>query len=728
MDSPMNRIGGKSNSCKKIVELMPEHSCYVEAFAGACIHPFTGIDMFGGFIKKASDVKVGDIVLTHKGNYKRVTKTFIRDYDGDILLINVKYTNTPLIITLEHPLFTYRRSLHKCKWRNHLPRFNTVHKGCPYKIPSCNSGKKLEFIKSDMLNISDYLLYPICNEYDNIIEKKKIDKYQFTIEDFMDKKETKTSIDDVLSDFRNDDFLELCGFYLAEGGLEKREMTNGFYFASVHFSFNSNEKEYINFVIKTMDKYFNCKYKIFYTEGTNQCFIKFYSDKAGKLFNKFFGHGARNKFIHEIIFKLPIMKLTNMIRSYFYGDGSFSENKNLITATSVSYNLINQMKILLIRLGMLVSYRYTTPEELNKNNIKYSKDETKALFGTNIKSNYGAHTINIWGAEQCNRLFKNLNIDCKYKESESQTHNNQSYGEIDKTYVYMPITKIEKIKYNGKVYNFEVEDDNSYVANGFCVHNCWVLFNKPISKVEVVNDVDGELINFWRVIQRNPDEFIKREQYEMYSRELYEEYTKDFKSGKHKKMSDVERAFRYFVLIKCAFASKLHAGWGYGPSRNQGQAFFNEFKIINEIANRLKRVQIDNKDFEQFIKDFDRDYTLTFADPPYIKADIESQYQCSFTLHDHQRLYKTLIGLKGKFILTIDDAPFIRERYCTGEQGSQGFYWIENTVFYSSADKDNRRHVTELIITNYDTSEVIKQNKLKLERKIDNGSQSLLDF
>lgn len=256
----------------------------------------------------------------------------------------------------------------------------------------------------------------------------------------------------------------------------------------------------------------------------------------------------------------------------------------------------------------------------------------------------------------------------------------------------------------------------------------WVLFTKQLSKVEVINDIDGELINFWRVIQRNSEEFISREKYEMYSRELYEEYTKDFKSGKHKTMSNVERAFRYFVLIKCAFASKLHAGWGYGQSRNQGNAFFNEFKIIDEIAKRLKHVQIDNKDFQSVIEDYDNEETLFFIDPPYIKADIESQYQCTFSLYDHQRLYSTLIKLKGKFILTIDDASFIRERYCQGKQGEHGFWWIDNTVFYSSADKDNRKHVTELIITNYDTTEVIKQNKLKNANGTYIGTKSLMDY
>ena len=264
----------------------------------------------------------------------------------------------------------------------------------------------------------------------------------------------------------------------------------------------------------------------------------------------------------------------------------------------------------------------------------------------------------------------------------------------------------------------------------------WVFFVKSKANTEVINDVNSELINIWRILQRKPEEFKERGRYELYAREFYEEYCRDFSEGRHQKMSDVERAFRFFCMIKSAFGSKLFGGWGFGPARNVADAFFNEFKIIDAVTERLKHVQIDNKDFEQLIKDYDRVDTLTFVDPPYIKANVDAQYFKSmgannvigFGLHDHQRLYNTLKGLKGKFILTIDDASFVRERYCVGKQGENGFWWIDNTVFYSSADKDNRKHVIELIITNYDTTEVIKQNKLKNANGIFTGTKSLMDY
>ncbi len=258
-----------------------------------------------------------------------------------------------------------------------------------------------------------------------------------------------------------------------------------------------------------------------------------------------------------------------------------------------------------------------------------------------------------------------------------------------------------------------------------CDHECyvecfggalWTFFRKSPSKVEVVNDINSELINFYRVVQRKSGEFLEREKYELYSRELYYEYLGDYYSGRHIEMSDVERAFRFFCLIKEAFGSKFGGGWGYSSARNVASAFFNEFSGVDEISKRLKNVQIDNRDFEEVINGYDGEKVLWYFDPPYVGSTNEDYYfksvDKSFTLWDHQRLYMHLKKLKGKFILTIDDCQWIRERYCTGD-----FVVLENEVFYCSADKNNRRHVTELIIMNYNPNGVkmhvdVRQGKL----------------
>ncbi len=252
----------------------------------------------------------------------------------------------------------------------------------------------------------------------------------------------------------------------------------------------------------------------------------------------------------------------------------------------------------------------------------------------------------------------------------------------------------------------------------------WCFFLKEPSKVEVINDINSELINFYRVIQRQNDKFLERGKYEMYSRELYYEYLNDFYSGKHTTLSDLERAFRFFCLIKEAFASKFSGGWGYGSVRNSASAFFNEFNIIDDISKRLKKVQIDNRDFEDIIKGYDNERVVFYCDPPYSMSDNDDYYFKSndnkFDLQDHQRLYLALKNIKGKFILTYDNGNWVTERYCYGEpiliddrsklyySKESGFYWMENEVFYCSADKDNRRHEIELIIMNYNPN---KQKK-----------------
>lgn len=248
----------------------------------------------------------------------------------------------------------------------------------------------------------------------------------------------------------------------------------------------------------------------------------------------------------------------------------------------------------------------------------------------------------------------------------------------------------------------------------------WLFYGKEPSKIEVVNDINSELINFYRVIQRSPDKFLERGKYEMYSRELYYEYLNDFYSGKHSKLDNIEKAFRFFCLIKEAFASKFSGGWGYGSVRNNAVAFFNEFKIIDDISKRLKNVQIDNRDFEDVIKGYDNERVLFYNDPPYFASDNADYYfrsvDSKFTAYDHQRLYQCLKNIKGKFILTYDNHPWVRERYCY--EGS-GFWWIENEVFYCSADANNRRHETELIIMNF--------NPNKIRKHID-SKQGVLDF
>lgn len=151
----------------------------------------------------------------------------------------------------------------------------------------------------------------------------------------------------------------------------------------------------------------------------------------------------------------------------------------------------------------------------------------------------------------------------------------------------------------------------------YCYVECfagglWCYFAKPVSKVEVVNDLNGELVNFYRVIQRKRENFEERAKWELYSRELYYEYYRDWNSGLHFKMDDVERAFRFFVLIRWAYSAKFGGGWSYGPNRNKPKTFFDLFRdgSIEKVTKRLQETYIDNRDFEDVINGYDGENTL----------------------------------------------------------------------------------------------------------------------
>lgn len=197
---------------------------------------------------------------------------------------------------------------------------------------------------------------------------------------------------------------------------------------------------------------------------------------------------------------------------------------------------------------------------------------------------------------------------------------------------------------------------------------------------------------------------------------MYEEYKRDFNGGKHVEMDNVERAFRFYCMLRQAFSGRFGSGWGYSATRNELDVLFRSLEGIEQVTKRLKNVQVDCRDFEQVIDGFDGVNTMFFCDPPYLTSD-NSNYETegnTFTLYDHQRLYLKLKNIKGKFLLTIDDCEFIRERYCNG-----GFNVMDNEVFYSGSDSESRKHVKELIIMNY--------NRMEMKKHVDYG-QGKLDF
>ncbi len=214
----------------------------------------------------------------------------------------------------------------------------------------------------------------------------------------------------------------------------------------------------------------------------------------------------------------------------------------------------------------------------------------------------------------------------------------------------------------------------------------WVYFGKEPSKVEAINDIDSELINLFKMIKFHEKEVSRLLQFEVCSRDCFCEYIEQ----DLKQLTDIQSAIRFIYLISQSFASKgEHFGYGT-TSKPKPHIFVTE--QLKQLKDRLRNTYIENLSFEDIFKKYDRPHTFFFCDPPYLET---ASYKNPFTHKEHIKLNVILKNIKGKFLLTINDHPRIRELY-------NGFKIIETKVGYSvSKEKKGRKEFKELIITNY---------------------------
>lgn len=211
----------------------------------------------------------------------------------------------------------------------------------------------------------------------------------------------------------------------------------------------------------------------------------------------------------------------------------------------------------------------------------------------------------------------------------------------------------------------------------------WVYFSKQPSNVEVINDKDSNLINLFKILKYHSQEFQRLLEYEINARDTFNYY----KNVDNNELTDIQKAIKFYYLILNSFSAR-GSHYGYATSKKPNQKLFKEdFKDIRE---RLKNTYIENLDFGEIIKKYDREQTVFFCDPPYLEL---TGYDIKFKEDEHYRLNELLIGIKGKFILTINDHPLIKKLY-------HKFTINQVQTIYSVARKGNKQ-VTELIITNY---------------------------
>ncbi len=215
-----------------------------------------------------------------------------------------------------------------------------------------------------------------------------------------------------------------------------------------------------------------------------------------------------------------------------------------------------------------------------------------------------------------------------------------------------------------------------------------VLFTKPRSKCEVLNDINGDLVNLYRVVQFHERALIAELRWQLNSREGFGIAIRHNDAG----LTDIQRAARFLQVVKTCFGGKGGCdGRSYGYATTSGARFNRRIvAALRQAHKRLDGVNVETDSFEAIIKRYDRPHTLFFCDPPYLDL---TKYKYSFGIDEHRRLNALLMGVKGKFILTINDHKEIRDMY-------KGCYFLGTKTQYSIAINKNT-DVGELIITNF---------------------------
>ena len=234
----------------------------------------------------------------------------------------------------------------------------------------------------------------------------------------------------------------------------------------------------------------------------------------------------------------------------------------------------------------------------------------------------------------------------------------------------------------------KIPDHKCYVEP-FC-GACWVFLNKEPSTSEIINDRDSELVTFWRVLQNHLEEFLRYYKWSITSREIFEiEKRKDPTT-----LTDIQRATRYFYLQRHAFGGRVE-GRTFGTSTTGGGPLHltDLEERLMEVHWRMKRVFIENLDACAVITRYDRKHTFFYIDPPYYET---AGYADPFCHGDFVRLRSTLDQIKGKFLLSLNDHPMVREIF-------DGFKFQRVTLKYSigasAASRGKER--AEVLIQNY---------------------------
>lgn len=408
-----------------------------------CFVSTTHIKTENGF-KYIKDINVNEKVYDHQNNIQKVLHVIKRNYVGKMLKLTVNGLKDVIIVTPEHPFFTTYKD------KNNKRELN-------------DSGKKQSIINRSIfkeaktLKKGECLLIPVNTE---VIDVEKIEIKKDIKQSIYSKYDIYKGIpEEIKIDY---DFLNMLGWFIAEGSANNKQF---------HFTMNINELDDAIIIVNNIKNIFKKTVTIKKNISSNSLTIVGSSVVITDLLNKLCGKYAENKHIPSFIMNLPIDKQAILLSALWKGDGcerNFFDKRNNKSYTrccykTVSFKLAKQVQELCFRFGFICS-------------IKEKKEHTR-LISKNKKESFCqiVYTIEICGEDaiEFKKFIETGKLTKINRRNKKGLSLSKDFVKIDGvTYAKRSIIKIEEFDYDGEVFNLNVENSHTYIANDVSVHNC----------------------------------------------------------------------------------------------------------------------------------------------------------------------------------------------------------------------------------------------------------------
>ena len=237
----------------------------------------------------------------------------------------------------------------------------------------------------------------------------------------------------------------------------------------------------------------------------------------------------------------------------------------------------------------------------------------------------------------------------------------------------------------------------------FPPHECYVevfcggaalFFLRQIpAQTEVINDINGELVNLYRVVQNHLEEFVRQFKWAISSLQIF----KWHQDTKPETLTDIQRAARFYYLQHHAFGGKVD-GQNFGTATTTPMIDFCRIgESLTAAHLRMAGTNVENLPWQECLRRYDRAHTFFYMDPPYWKTE---GYGVPFEWDQYVEMASMVRNLKGRAMISINDHSEIREAFAGLTMFDLGIkYSIGNNQAIPGESK-------ELVITNWEAGDL----------------------